>query len=390
MTNEPRKKILLGGIPLGCDNIGDEAILACVVRMLKESMPGVELTVATADPATKELLGVEVVPPFGFAGHGLEGFAEVVRRHDAYVWCGATGLSDYPHMALDLLEMAQGAGVPTFIWGVGMDDELNPVFFKAHGKRRLLLRAFGLVGWYERRLRARLARRIARILPRCKGVWLRDPQSAGMLAATGFPGAGVAADSAILVGSDRSVASPKGAPARGSGALAASPVLGLCISTQRQVADLAGVGELIAAVRKSGVRVLGIPMNPKTDRALLERLGVDCIPGTTPEAVAAAAATCDVVLSSRLHLLILAANVGTPILGIARGSKLANWLDNFGRKVEGSVFDCDWKRVTEHVLAALRDRGDWDAVCAAAYARLVSRFEKARGEFIRKLEACHV
>ena len=91
-----------------------------------------------------------------------------------------------------------------------------------------------------------------------------------------------------------------------------------------------------------------------------------------------------------MHLLILAANVGTPILGVARGSKLANWLDNFGRTVEGSVFDCDWKRVTEHVLAALRDRGDWDAACAAAYARLVSRFEKARGEFIRKLEACHV
>ena len=54
------------------------------------------------------------------------------------------------------------------------------------------------------------------------------------------------------------------------------------------------------------------------------------------------------------------------------------------------MFDCDWKRVTEHVLAALRDRGDWDAVCAAAYARLVGRFEKARGEFMRKLEACHV
>ena len=381
-------KILLGGIPLGCDNIGDEAILACVVRMLKESVPGVELTVATADPATKELLGVEVVPPFGFAGCGLEGFAEAVRRHNAYVWCGATGLSDYPHMALDLLEVAQGAGVPTFIWGVGMDDELNPVFFKAHGKRRLILRAFGLVGWYERRLRARLARRIARILPRCKGVWLRDAQSVEMLAATGFPGAGVAADTAILMREDR--ARENRAPARPVALERDPPVLGLCISTQRQVADLAGVVEMIAAVRKSGARVLGIPMNPKTDRALLESLGVDCIPGTTPEAVAAAAVTCDVVLSSRLHLLILAANVGTPILGIARGSKLANWLSNFGRGVEGSVFDCDWKRVTEHVLTALRDRGDWDAVCAAAYARLVSRFEKARGEFIRILEACHV
>ena len=55
--------ILLGGIPLGCDNIGDEAIIACVVRMLHESLPDVKLTVATADPMTGSLLGVNVVPP---------------------------------------------------------------------------------------------------------------------------------------------------------------------------------------------------------------------------------------------------------------------------------------------------------------------------------------
>ena len=378
-------KILLGGVPLGCDNIGDEAIVACVVRLLKESISGVELTVATADPSTAHLLGVEVVPAFGFAGRSLDGFADVVRRHDAYVWCGATGLSDYPHVALDLLEVAQQTGVPTFVWGVGMDDELNPVFFKAHGKRRALLKLFGLVGWYERRLRAKLARRIAALLPRCNGVWVRDPESAAMLATMGFPGAKVAADSALLVGSDRSVASPKSAPVRGSGTPAASSILGLCISTQRQVADLDGVKRLIAAVRATGARVLGIPMNPKTDRALLESLGVECIAGTTPEAVAEAAAQCDVVLSSRLHLLILAANVGTPILGIARGSKLANWLANFGRTVEGGVFDCDWERVTGHVLAALKDRGDWGAVRDAAYAKLNARLAAARDEFVAKL-----
>ena len=163
-------KILLGGIPLGCDNIGDEAIIAAVVKMLKESVPGVELTVATADPATSGLLGVKVVPPYGFADHSLDGFDETVRAHDAYIWCGATGLSDYPHVALDLLEIAQKAGVATYVWGVGMDDELNPVFFKAHGKRRLVLSLLGLVGWYERRLRARLSQRIAAILPRCRGV----------------------------------------------------------------------------------------------------------------------------------------------------------------------------------------------------------------------------
>jgi polysaccharide pyruvyl transferase WcaK-like protein len=368
-------KILLGGIPLGCDNIGDEAIIAGVVKMLKESLPGVSLTVATADESTGGLLGVETVPPFGFAGRGIEGFAQVVRGCDAYVWCGATGLSDYPDVALDLLEIAQREGVATFIWGVGMDDELNPVYFKVRGKKRFLLSKFGLVDWYERRLKARLSRRIAAILPRCAGVWLRDGQSAAMLASMGFPGAKVAADSAILLALDKE----SGAPA--------IPTLGLCISTQRQVTNLDGLSSLIAAVRSSGAKVLGIPMNPKTDRALLEKLGVDCIPGTTPGAVMDAAAECSVVLSSRLHLLILAANAGTPGLGIARGSKLANWLSNFGGDVEGSVYDCDWEKVAGRVLNALENRGDWDVVRRRVYAELRARLEKARGEFVSKLEA---
>ena len=382
-------RILLGGIPLGCDNIGDEAIIAGVVKMLKSSMPDVELTVATADPATGDRLGVKVVPSYGFAGVGLDGFAAVAKMHDAYVWCGATGLSDYPAVALDLLEAAQKAGVATFVWGVGMDDELNPVFFRASGRRRALLRLFGLVGWYEHRLRARLARRISNILPRCKGVWLRDPQSVAMLAKTGFPGAQVAADSAILLQMKNEEWRMKNTDDAHSPFSILHSQLGLCISTQRQVKDVAGLVRLIAAVRESGAQVLGIPMNPKTDRVLLESLGVECIPGTTPEAVMAAAATCDVVLSSRLHLLILAANVGTPGLGIARGSKLANWLANFNRPVEGSVSACDWEQVTAHVLAALKERGDWDAVRATAYARLTARLESAREAFIGKLEACH-
>ena len=373
-------RILLGGIPLGCDNIGDEAIIACVVKMLKESIPGVQLTVATADPSTAAHLGVNVVPVFGFLDVGFRGFADEVRRHDAYIWCGATGLSDYPHVALELVEIAQREGVPTFVWGVGMDDELNPVFFRVHGKRRFLLRCLGLVGWYERHLHARLAHRLARVLPRCKGVWLRDPQSAAMLASMGLPNAGVAADTAILLSGKSGISGRAVAPRPPH-----TTQLGLCISTQRQVADLDGVRRLISAVRASGARVTGIPMNVKTDRALLEKLGVECIPGTTPEAVVEAAAECDVVLSSRLHLLILAANTGTPGLGIARGSKLANWLSNFNQTVVGSVYDCDWDRVAAQVLTTLKDRGDWDAVRAAAYTRLTSRLEKARDDLVKRL-----
>ena len=381
-------KILLGGVPFGCDNIGDEAIIAGVVKMLKESIPGVELTVATADPATAALLGVNVVPVFGFLDIGFHGFADEVRRHDAYVWCGATGLSDYPHVGLGLLEIAQRAGVPTFIWGVGMDDELNPVFFKAHGRRRLALKAFGLVDVYERWLRRRLKRRIARVLPRCGGVWVRDPQSAATLASMGFPNAGITADSAILLQSRKPRATNHEPLTTNHEPLTTNhepQTLGLCISTQRQVVDLDAVRRMIAAVRDFGARVIGIPMNPKTDRALLESLGVECIAGTTPEAVMSAAAECSVVLSSRLHLLILAANAGTPGLGIARGSKLANWLSNFGQTVVGSVYNCDWDTVTEKVLAAFKDHGDWDAVRADAYARLNERLASARAEFIARL-----
>lgn len=373
-------KILLGGIPLGCDNIGDEAIIAAVVKMLKASIPGAELTVATADPDTAGLLGVEVVPPFGFLDVGFNGFASVVERHDAYVWCGATGLSDYPHVALRLLEIAQKKCVPTFVWGVGMDDELNPVFFKVRGKRRFLLSIFALARAYERFLRIRLARRIARILPRCKGVWLRDPQSAAMLAKTGFAGAKVAADSAILLSPTLNSKLPT--------LNFKLPTLGLCISTQRQVADLEGLGRMIAAVRSSGAKILGIPMNIKTDRALLGKMGVKCIPGTTPDAVMEAAAECSVVLSSRLHLLILAANAGTPGLGIARGSKLANWLANFGESVVGSVSECDWSEVERRVISALKDHGDWESRRKAAYERLYSRLQAARDEFTAKLMEC--
>ena len=377
-------RILLGGIPLGCDNIGDEAIVAGVVGMLKETLPGVELTVATNDPATAGLLGVGVVPPFGFLDIGFDGFAAEARRHDAYIWCGATGLSDYPHVALALMEIAQRAGVATYVWGVGMDDELNPVFFKAHGRRLALLKMLGLVGAYESYLQSRLKRRIARVLPRCRGVWLRDPQSAAKLATMGFPGARVAADSAILLSASNTQSNTQSN--NQTIKQSNNHTLGLCISTQRQVADLDGVKGLIAAVRESGSRVLGIPMNPKTDRALLERLGVECIPGTTPKDVMDAAANCDVVLSSRLHLLILAANAGTPGLGIARGSKLANWLSNFGEGVVGSVYDCDWKAVTQRVLAALKTCGDWKERRESAYHVLNARLEKARMELAEKLK----
>ena len=60
-------KILLGGVPLGCDNVGDEAIITCVVQLLREIVPEAELTVSTREEKkTARLLNVRTVPLYGF------------------------------------------------------------------------------------------------------------------------------------------------------------------------------------------------------------------------------------------------------------------------------------------------------------------------------------
>ena len=78
-------KLLLGGVPLGCDNIGDEAIVGCAVGLLRRLFPEVEITVCTRDiEGTAARLRVAAAPLYGFGEDpDLRGFADLVRRHDA-------------------------------------------------------------------------------------------------------------------------------------------------------------------------------------------------------------------------------------------------------------------------------------------------------------------
>ena len=82
-----------------------------------------------------------------------------------------------------------------------------------------------------------------------------------------------------------------------------------------------------------------------------------------------------IVVSSRLHLLILASNVLVPGLGIERGSKIANYLKAFGRTSSGSVDDCDFAALEREILelASLpveTVRADMASVMAKMHARL--------------------
>ena len=355
-------KILLGGVPLGCDNIGDEAIIACVVKLLRGLFPAAELTVSTREPEkTAGLLGVETVSLFGFLPEpDWQGFAAEVKRHDVYFWFGATGLSDYPEHALKLLDIARQNGLKTFVWGVGMNTRLNPAFYSVRGKKLKLLRlmslcSLGLVDWakvYENRLCRRTYDHIRRSLEECELVVLRDAESVRELERCGFTKAVTGADTAILLESAEPPLKPEPDLIR----------IGFCISEQSVVRDLDGMrrlwDELLDAPAR---RIVLIPMNPVTDRKLMLELAekcrhrdrIECLDRDDPAAVQACAAQCRVLVSSRLHLLILGANAGTPGIGIERGSKITNWLASFGETPAGTVESCDFSGIMSRIDSVL-------------------------------------
>ena len=377
-------KILLGGVPLGCDNVGDEAIITCVVQLLREIVPDAEVTVSTREgEKTARLLSVRTVPLYGFPPEpAWEEFGAEVRRHDVYLWFGATGLSDYPESALRLLDIAQGAGVKTIVWGVGMNSRLNPAFYKAGGKRLKLLRlltfcSLKLADWvkvYEDTLCRRTRKHIRRTLEKCELVVLRDGESVRELERCGIGTAVTGADTAILLGS----APPPLPPAP------ESKRIGFCISAQNAVRDLEGIRRLWnSLLERPDVRLVLIPMNPKTDRKLMQEIAsgvahpgrVECLERDLPAEVQACAGQCRLVVSSRLHLLILAANAGVPGLGIERGSKIANFLKAFGRNSSGSVENCDLEELRRQILELLdrapeENRREIETVMAALRARL--------------------
>jgi polysaccharide pyruvyl transferase WcaK-like protein len=137
--------VLLGGVPFGRDNVGDEAILECVVGVVRSLRPDLRITASTGRPdATSRLLGIETIPLLGFGG--LDEPSEIRRHlagHDAYIWSGATGLSDYPNVAVPLLETAQALGKRTAVFCAGMNTELNPALFRLRpdGPKLRLLQA---------------------------------------------------------------------------------------------------------------------------------------------------------------------------------------------------------------------------------------------------------
>lgn len=394
---EKSLKILLGCVPFGCDNIGDEAILKCSVAIFRRRFPGSEIWVSTNDREnTEKLLDVKTIPLYLFKTPiSFDGLAAELAKFDLFVWCGATGLSDYPETACLYLEAARRAGTRVAVWNTGMNSELNPAFFRIGGKRRLALSfatglCLGIVDFTacaERRKADRMRRRIAEALEGALLVAVRDPESKAELEKCGVSAVMVGADSALALESDP-------LPERYSSLLEhrSRRRIGVCISAQRKMEGIEKFVELLDHLAAAGCEILFIPMNPKTDFELMRELQCRM---SSPEAslllencpepgvVQAAAACCDVIFSSRLHLLILASNVNVPPVGIDRGSKVSNFLANFGFSAAGAVEDWDADLLWEMLM---RDYAGFPDRCAGIHAELVARLDAAEAALAEAAE----
>lgn len=371
-------KILIGTVPYGRNNVGDEAILATVVASIRKVFPDAMISVSTDDPiATAKKLSVRTVPLFGFQYVKYSYFQLIMEilRTDIYVWGGATGLSDYPENALRIARLVKMFGKKLVLFSCGMNSEFNPAHYKLnHGKKECLLRILekfiraelDLVKIYENWRVERIKKKIGKVLNKADLLMVRDQQTKDLLRECGvvrdiYP----TADPAVLI---ELVSTEQVGELWKKNQLweDVSLVIGMGISAQREIKQLGDIVTLSDyLVEKYHAHILFIPMNPKTDAALMENIRTemkhkefaDVLWGKyEPEEIAAIASKMALVISSRLHLLILSSISCVPIVGLSRGSKIDNYLKKFGEKSSGTVEHFDLKDLKETCDRLLDDQ----------------------------------
>jgi polysaccharide pyruvyl transferase WcaK-like protein len=374
--------------------------------MIREICPAAEITVSTDDPKTTAAkLHVETVQLFGFDPPFSQTLMEErLAAADVFVWAGATGLSDYPEIPLAMLEIAHRSGTKTVVWGVGMNDELNPFMYRLlPGRRRTLLRLLSLltlkridfIQRMEIRLEARARGKIAEHLNAADLVVLRDPETLAAVHACGdVPSAIVGADSAELLEPEAWENIQLSAEAK-SILESDDRKIGLCISAQRQLFHEEELIEFLDRLAVGKYRIVFLPMNPRTDAELMKSLrgrmknrdlSVVIEGRREPGEILAIADRLDLVISSRLHLLILASIVHVPIIGISRGSKVDNFLAPFGHVSAGTVDECDFDHMQDELDRLIDCRAEFEEVSGAVREMLLQRLDTAKARLAELLQ----
>jgi len=322
--DERAPEVLISGY-YGFGNPGDEAILASMVGALREAIPGLRITVLSADPAKTErwheVKAVKRTSPLGVL--------EAILRARLLISGGGGLLQDVTSVRslayyLGIIELAKRAGKPTMLYA----NSFGPI-------------------------RTGPGRRLARqIVNRMDLITVRDELSLQELVALGInrPPAYLTADPALALeppgpGPAKQVLAREGIP-EGPGPLVAISLRNWR-GADRYLEATARTGDYL--VDTYGTRVLFLPLQWDQDYPVALRVKEmmnhpsyimkrGCLPGELLSLTGMA----HLVIGMRLHSLIFAAVSKVPMVGIIYDPKVRGFLQQVDQPAAGEAETLDF------------------------------------------------
>jgi polysaccharide pyruvyl transferase CsaB len=314
-------RILISGW-YGNGNVGDEAVLAGILRALRAADPDVRVTVLSDDPpATEAAFGVRAAARWPRYRRRLVGESLALLRCDAFLLGGGGLIKDYgagpgnAHVWVRPLLVARALRKPSMTYAIGIDE------LRFDESRDIVRRA----------------------LSQTTVVTVRDEGTARSMARLGYDGPTLTtADPALLLGT------PRPAPPDGPPRVAVSVrhwfARDARVDEPERIArhDRELAGALDALVDRHGVRVCFLPFrahasddDARACRRVAQRMRrTDAVEHlavpATPEAAVQELARCALVVGTRLHSLILAASTATPFVGFDYMPKMRFFVDRLG------------------------------------------------------------
>jgi len=372
-------RVLIGGVAYGQGNVGDEAILEGILRDLEEVRGEIEVSVLTWRPqSTAERLGVRGIKVTTTSPLRAVLDADLVICGGASIFAPYWPqkeplgiLKGYPLYPSVFTLWARLLGKPTMIYAAGVEP-----------------------------LRLRWMQRVVAFACRCaSAVTVRDPASATLLEEWGAPRgkALAAADPAFSLRPASNSGLAEDFMRRQGIASSSRPLVGLSLAyepeaikrPQRLAAFFAQAADYIAEELQA--TPVFIPMNttPEFDhwvmseaiRTMRRPEEARLLSGDyAPSELLAFLAHVDLVISTRMHLLILAMVAGTPFLAVSRGPKIDSLVERIGAEVFARTDELDFPALAGRLRSAWARRDELRADQAAGLASL-----RAAGEANRRL-----